>query len=500
MAKAPQRRRKSSLRTAPAALQDQFKARIAALVEDPLLALPDTIGEPVRPLAKLQARLEKMKARGKPGFGDKRDKGVAGGVAYCFEIARQATVPRLLDHKVAGARRFYLQRGHVTRGVSLGVQNHDDPRALLMAYVDMAKEHGLHFFAGDRLWCTGTTPEPPASWLDALATRAEVALERDASGIHCPHADERPTVILGFRGGPDLAVCGPCGKRARPSLHALMAARYAGPRRRQPFRVACRVPDGTQAEPERELLAKYRAGLVTEPALLDATMGAWRAQAQATSGNAGRRFILGEQDFGDDLDAFLDALGAEPWERTALAAMVDGGHVGRRSTVAAVLDRHEARLADGVAAILGGPDDAWWQAHRGATPRDMLRLAAEEARRREVLATLPSPQGLGVVGAFVDAVARKALSEGAHAARTWARANADGVPAAHLFACLAALAKGASSEVGFTPDQVDAGRAWAEPAAAVLESTGPSYLDALAAYLSVTGTGEVVSNAPHPPT
>ena len=171
------RKRRTSIRTAAATAQKQVKQRLRELRDDPLRVLPECPhGEP-RPIAKLRRRLEKV-AAGKAGFLDKRDKGIVGAVARSLPLADLDAIPRLADAKVAGRRRFYLSRGNIPNNIFLGIQNHDEPRALLMAYRHVAKKEGLHFFARPGFWCTGEVPGPPQAWLDLLAERAEAPLRR----------------------------------------------------------------------------------------------------------------------------------------------------------------------------------------------------------------------------------------------------------------------------------------------------------------------------------
>ncbi len=259
----PRRKRRTSIRTAAGTVQDQFKQRIAALRDDPLRVLPDCPDGDPKPIAKMRGRVERM-AAGKVSFLDRRDKSIVGAVANALPLADLEAIPRIADHKVAGKRRFYLQRGHVARNCSLGVQNHDDPIALLMAYRQVAKDHGLHFFTGPRLVCSGTTPKPPAEWLADL-TECKLAAEApDRFG--CGHQDV-DRVLLRFIDGPGIAVCGACSRK-EGSVHARIAQRYAGPKQRQPVDVMRLGADGTVHDLESEKVAAYRGGLLSEADLL----------------------------------------------------------------------------------------------------------------------------------------------------------------------------------------------------------------------------------------
>ncbi len=263
MARKPRRKKRTSIRTAAGTVQDQFISRMAKLREDPTLVLPVIVGDEPKSLTRIRKKVEAMAKKGKGGLLDKRDKGVVGAVAHALPLAKLESIPRIADRRIGGKRRFFLQRGHVAQVCSVGVQNFDDPIALLTAYRLLAKSDKLHFFAGTKVWCTGTTPEPPEEWLQALTT---CELTPETGWYGCGHSDV-DRVLLGFRGGPSIAICGPCAKPDK-NLHAAIALGYAGPKQRQPVTVQRLAADGTIGEFGNEAVAKYRAGILNETKLL----------------------------------------------------------------------------------------------------------------------------------------------------------------------------------------------------------------------------------------
>jgi hypothetical protein len=283
----PQRRRKSGLRTAAGSLQDIFLDRMERLAEDPTLVLARSQGPEPRPLAKLRRQLEALK-NGRTPLAARFDAHVLGATHRARKLAEWEAVPRMLDAKVAGQRRFYVQRGQVVRACSLGVQNFDQPRVLLLAYNSMAQRHGLHFFAlPDGVVCTGKAATPPPEWfanvggesvalaLEPVAESAESAegarSRRSADSAAgpagqvwgCGHPD-RDRVLLGLERGPRIAVCGPCGQKAE-GMHRRLRERYVGPQQKRPVTLHVQKADGGEIkEPSREAMARYRAGIATE--------------------------------------------------------------------------------------------------------------------------------------------------------------------------------------------------------------------------------------------
>lgn len=266
----PRQRRKSSLRTAAGALQDQFLDRMERLAADPTVVLARTLDKEPAALAKLRRGLERLTA-GKVPLAARFDAHILGATYRAMQLADWDAVPRLLDAKIAGQRRFYIQRGQVVRACSLGVQNYDQPRVLLLAYAAMAKKHGLHFVAmADHVLCLGKSANPPDAWFTVLGA-GKANLHRETDERHgCGHAD-RDRVHLGFAQGPTVAVCGPCGDRLE-GLHRRLRERYVGPEQKRPVTVRVQRA-GSLVEPSREASARYRAGMIGETELLRSSAG-----------------------------------------------------------------------------------------------------------------------------------------------------------------------------------------------------------------------------------
>ncbi len=473
----PAPKKKTSIRTVPKPAQKQFLDRLKKLRTEPLAVLPTCVGTEPKIIAKARQRLTKMEGS-KPGFMDKRDKQIVGAVAQAWSVADWKEAPRMLDAKVGGQRKFYVQRGHVERAINLGIQNYDHAPSLLMAYRSMAKSDNLHFFAQPQLWCTGNRPAPPEEWIAALAERASITLESVDDGWACGH--DAAQVVLGFRDGPSIRVCGRCGKKGG-QFHRILASRYAGPRQRQPLRVQIRAPDGQLLKPEAEPVAKYRAGIHSEEDLIKDTLAGWSPE--------GTVWMLGGN-IHRNLESWLDELGAQPWERTALAAMAPDGFDKDAQSVSQVLEALSHRLDDGVKAVLPDTTGAWLGSHRQMAIRDILRAADHEATRREATANMPA-QAWGPIGTFLDAMARTNKADGRTATIASLRKAADegSIPALHLWLALQGIG-GDTSLAARIGDHTEDGGPLIPLAQAVFTSEGEAYTAALADYLRQTGTGE----------
>lgn len=256
---AKRKKKRTQIRTASGVLQEKLFQRIETLLEDPTVILPEFLDEEPKAYQKIRAKLEKLRDTRKPSFFDKKDKGLVGAIANAYPILEQEAIPRVADFKVAGKRRFFLQRGMVNRGVTIGVQNYDDPLVLLIAYVESAKEEGLHFLAADKLYCTGKTVQFPQPWLDAIAEGIELEGEQ-TWGIP---AETR--IVFEFEGAT-LAL----PAKRKNNWNGAIGTRYRGPKQRQPFGIMVEV-NGERFEPDREVVAGYRGGIQDDAALVRST-------------------------------------------------------------------------------------------------------------------------------------------------------------------------------------------------------------------------------------
>jgi len=477
------RKRRTSIRTAAGTAQAAFLGRMRDLRDDPLRVLPQCPqGEP-RAIATVRSKLQRI-AAGKAGFLIRRDRGIAGAVWQAVQFAELESVPRLMDQRVGGRRRFFLVRGQVERGCLVGVQNHDDPVALLLAYRALAKKAGLHFFAADGLWCTGSSPVPPELWWQQVAKKTGIAWQ-DHRRKTCPHPAS-DLVELSFADAAGLAVCADCAHEAG-NLHTVLREHYAGPSDRRPVEVHVLRGgiDGERVELERALLAEYRAGVKNEGDVITATLATWR-QGQG----AGKRWVVGGQTFALQ-DEFLDAMRPDVWLRPALAAMTQDGHTGASRSVGDVLAEHRGRLVDGVAALLPS-GAAKFTAQQQGDPLQVLQAAHTEAKRRHRIGDLPRTT-TDSLGTWLDGWARAVRGEGRAAGIARIRRGlSESIPNMHLYACLTALGGDLSLNARFGLEDKREGGKLAPLVAPLLEASGEHYVAALRTYLKESGSGETV--------
>lgn len=471
----PQRRRKSGLRTASDGLQDEFLERQRRLSAEPLRCFPEVVGDVPAPLRRLHRILARAAGGSLPAT-SRFDRGFLGALRAVFKLAERDEVPRLLDVRVDGQRKFFLLHGHVNRLVLAGLQNHDDPLALLLAYGPMASRHGLVFFAGSKLWCTGTRATPPTEWVEDLAARAEMVFSPEGDDWTCPHRD-RARMAYRILDGPALLACPAC---AAPLVALLHDRILHGKRPARPVTFHVRMPDGKSLDVPDTLADAHRAGRLDATGVLEKTV----------TRLAGSSLVAGGRVFAT-ADELVAALGLDAWEQDAARVLLAGGHHGPSMAASDVLGAHADRLPEAVRTILGPDGDAWLERQNLSDVRVVLRLAEEERRRRDERARLPALPAGGPLARWVDGFVRDVrVMDRADVLRRVRKEIPASPHPGHLAAFLLAAGLVAPTDRSFSRDQWEAGQAWAVLARRVLDAEPDAYVDAVRTYLKDTGSGE----------
>ncbi|MHB8634189.1 MAG: hypothetical protein ACYDBQ_09525 [Thermoplasmatota archaeon] len=483
-------RGRSAIRTAAGTTQELFLERLRRLRDDPELALPDCPWGAPPAIERLRHRLSRMKG-GKVGALARLDRGFVGAMARTLPLAQRSAATHLLDARIEGQRRFYLIVGHLPKPMYLGIQNFDDPLALMLAYGDLARRDRLWLFAGSRLWCTKQA-RPPAAWFTDLAESAhlDLALEEGSAEASdsmtrwgCRHpAEDRVHLRLGE--GPAIALCAPC-TRDHPLVPHLNA-RLLGPDPERSVAAVVVRADGGELPVTGRLLQNYRNGVAGEAEVIREAVEAWR------KGHGAGRFVLGSRDFEGDQDAFLDALSPKPWERGALKVATATGHIGPEASVSDVLAGHPDRWPAAVATVLGSEPTAFLASRQALPASEVLRQAYEEQGRRRTLEALPGVTPSGPLGAWIDDWTRFHLTHGRSDCLERLRREVARPPVgkAHLFALNLALGGDLAVEARFAGDEKEAGRSLEGLLRLVLDARGDAYLEALQHYLAASGSGE----------
>lgn len=490
------KRRKATLHSAGKVTEQDLLERARELAEDPSPAIPVCDGgcvlfSPVkaaqRAIPRIHAQREDEKALTRAANGGNE---LARAYAATLLLAREGKIPYVADIKLGGEIIPYVVRGSAKPFFLAGLQHYDDRATRLLAVASWARKRRMHFYSADRgIVCTGKRAAPPADFIAEEAQLLGLAAAGDAR-FTCGHTGEG--VRVRWRAAQVVFErCLACASGVS-TLSALLR-HIAAPKPATQFEVEAILPPlearagvlpPIEVRVPEEPLTAYLAGRLPDTAFVDAARAARVAALKA----GGAHFVAGDVSYGDDVDAFLRALGAGPDEERALRAAI-AAHAGP-----VVLDR--PTLARAVAELwpqhglrmLEAASDAGTAArlHRekpnADEALDLLRKAAREGAGRAALAGLPDYPTLPPAAAAADAIARAFRGQGREAAVRVAqeRANVAKAKGASL-AMLIALQAHRGQEWRFSSSDQDVARSLAPHVEALLQGPPTGYHDALVA-------------------
>ena len=326
----------------------------------------------------------------------------------------------------------YVPLNDAPREAHIAVQQCDDPRRLLLGYLDWARK-GYHFYAtGSGLYCSGRSPDPPEEFLTAQLHALPYHLQAtDAGRYECPHLARRePAPYLGVSwpaANRTFRVCRQCLKGDRQLL-ASVTQGLAIPKAESAFGVEASLNVDCRGGPNcvhaslpglpRGLEKRYLFGKLSDSELLKAYREELAPRFRASGAPV---FVAAGHCFGSDPEAFLEALSPTPEEKRALDRVlpyVQGLFELDEASASRALERlwtdHASEIVE---AIVDDPKEAERIVREArANPgrvSELLKRAARAAQEERVLAELPRYHSLSPEAEFVDSVARTFRSQGA---------------------------------------------------------------------------------------
>jgi hypothetical protein len=414
-------------------------------------------------------------------------------------LAKSGKVPVVADIRLGTENVPYVSRGKTKPFFLAGVQHHEDRALRLLSVASWARKRGMNFYSADRgIICTGKRQAPPADFIAQEA--ALLGLSKQEDVFTCGHAGDG--IRIQWSG---LAVifrrCGSCAQDGS-TLQALLR-HIAGPKPSRHFDAradllplearAGTLPHIDPRVPEAIMLA-YQSGSLPDHLFLEAARAA-RVDALRQSG---AHYVAGNVSFGDDVNAFVHALGASPDEDRAIRAALDA-HQG-----AVVLDRPTVARAvgelwpqHGLRMLTAVSDDATAAKFHKEKPAadeavELVRKAARTGSGR--VAGLPTYGALPPAAAAADAIARAFRGQGREAAVRLAQEKAN-LPKAKgvSLAMLTALQAAQGQDWRFSHSDQDVAQSIAIHIGDLLRGSAERYHEALVATSHACGeTADVV--------
>lgn len=188
---------RTSARTASKGLEKELKRKAKRLAQDPTLALPKcTVDVPY--FKKIERKLrEVQKVQDNKSQLDKLSKkgdNLVRAYAATLLLLHEDKISYLAVFKSPFGDVGYALRGSTKKEKLVGIQNYDEPRLKLLAYLEEVKKKKLFMFVtDDEVICTGTDPTPPKEVLNQLPKRIGKGLKKTGNVIYT--TDLKPKIV-----------------------------------------------------------------------------------------------------------------------------------------------------------------------------------------------------------------------------------------------------------------------------------------------------------------
>ena len=201
---------RTSARTASKGLEKELKMKAKKLARDPSLILPRcTVNVPY--FNKLEKKLKSVQEykddRSKLVKYSKKGDRLVRAYAGTLLLLHEEKISYLAVFPSPFGEVGFAMRGTTDKEKLVGVQNYDDPRLKMMAYLkDVKKKKLFLFITDDELICTGDDPKPPKVVIDQLPKRIKGDVKRKGNIIFSKDLDPNTVEKRGPSKEPYLTV------------------------------------------------------------------------------------------------------------------------------------------------------------------------------------------------------------------------------------------------------------------------------------------------------
>lgn len=418
----------------------------------------------------------------------------------------------------------YAIRGSVKKEKLAGVQNYDKPKWRLLALLDLATKKGLHIYSTKKgLVCKGRETAPPDHFVKEMIAALKYALTRDGSLFACEHITKKevsdksatgdPYILISWESADkNIAVCQRCATK-KSSIITTINQHMAVPKPEHEFEIDVITPlicvkecsdcNVDKHMPiEDDIREAYIIGNISDSKLIRSHLENFQ---EFLKKGEEKIFILDENCYGTDTDAFVEALNPTPLEKRALQIIlekVEEPVVVSKATPNKVLSLYWDEFGrEALNAILGDEKMAEKLFSKGnvskSSPSHVLKEASVLTKERDIISALPDYPFLPPIAKFADSIARIYMTQGKDdALRAIERyKGGDTRIKSVAYAFLLALNQGASKKWQYTKTEIDFANFLCEPAGKLLKSGPHDYHDNLQGLLSATGSTKKLEKA-----
>jgi len=493
------------VKATPKGLEKDLLDKSRRLAQDPSILLPKCDQACRRcPFDKLLKKMEKVQR-----YGDDADTLInlashgdqlVRAYAATISLAASGKIPFLTMKELPVGTVSFAVRGKVDQEKLIGVQHFDDPDLRLLAFWDIAREDDVHIYSEEAGLKCADAPRAPKAFVKEALVNAPYELSVDGS---CGHPNAPLSLALDWKSASTrLSICSECASDVN-LLHSL-TSRIAARDPTDDFSVEVlysprcvahsECPTKSSFSMSAELRSAYRKGSIDDVTAINRFLVERKEALRRTSGEL---YILGNDCYGRDKEAFIKALKGSEGEIAAIAGLVRS----RPMVILSSSDQTAKVVADlwteAKEALLNqvASPEIWKGLQSGQgnmPPGQMVQEAYRLQRCKGILDKLPQYSSRGAIGTLADDLARAYKSSSKSG---MLQAIDKNKPKEHrgkavVYGFLVAVGESESRAWQFTTEEKDFGKYLADFVKVMLDATGDDYHEALKNVLTASGSGE----------
>lgn len=368
--------------------------------------------KPFRDIEIISTRADKPDALKK--YASKGDE-MARAYAGTISLATDGTVPLLATAQLGGEKISYAVRGSVGADKLIGCQYFKDPKTRLLFYNTMVKKHRLHMYSfGEDIVCSDKPNMPEDYLYDAFW---EGPYEFKDDSIDCGH-DSLASLEIKIKSlNETVKICSECAKEV--STLQYIISRIAATDPLDDIEVSVVHKYRSEGEDGRVIidtdrLKQYSVGAITDKMLINSVM---KTGMSTLKGSETATYIIGNKNFGSDMDAFVDSLKGLEADRDSLRLFLKDTPVPIviraervNEALSAIWESNYARIIElstskGTVESIGNVSKA--------VPSDALADARKRYAMADIVGALPVFSRPGPITVMCDTLAKAAKVGGA---------------------------------------------------------------------------------------
>lgn len=510
---------RTGIRTAAKVLEKDLISKAKKLREEPKLILPKCEGNCKKcvftPFERRIGLIQKFKDDEKKlsNFARHGDQ-FCRAYAATLLLAISEKAPYLAVARTPYGNISYAVRGKVKKEKLIGMQYFNDPKWRLMSVYDLASKKHLYIYSTrEEMICTGTSPNPPRTFVNEMINKLKYRLNNAHTCQHLsPDHPEKETYlsIKWLSADVEIAVCEKCLKDDENMLNTLVQ-RIAAHNPSDDFEVnvifklICKSKCGecgVNKEPKcsSKLIKDYKHGVISDNTLVQKFLKDVEVELKSSRKQV---FVSDNECYGDDLISFVDDLHPSKIEREGLQGMlkeIDEPVVIKNASPNKVFTTYWTDHGQAAIYAIVKDKDLAEELFEKAdiqknAPSFILKNAATKAKRRDILSSLPEYKTLPSVAKFADDIAKIYKTKGKEKAIRFVEKHSgrDTKIKSIGYAFLLAMGQTRGKEWQYNKTEIDFASYLKDFASRLLNAEPKEYHKALKNLLAASGSTEKIT-------